>query len=76
MYEWRNYLHWYRIITWGCFEFKFSVYLQELSNIGVNVYYHSVVGDNAERLGQVISNALERSDIIIATGVLVPLKMI
>lgn len=45
---------------------------QELSNIGVNVYYHSVVGDNAERLGQVISNALERSDIIIATGGLGP----
>ncbi|MCR1898090.1 competence/damage-inducible protein A [Irregularibacter muris] len=50
-----------------------SKYLsQELSHLGINVFYHSVVGDNPERLESTIELALQRSDIIIATGGLGP----
>jgi len=45
---------------------------QELSNLGLNVHYHSVVGDNPERLAQVVEQAKTRADIIITTGGLGP----
>ena len=45
---------------------------QMLSELGINVYYHTVVGDNATRLKQAVEIALSRSDIIIATGGLGP----
>lgn len=38
---------------------------KELAQIGVNVFYHTAVGDNPERLKQVIRIAEERSDLII-----------
>ena len=43
-----------------------------LSRIGINVKYHSVVGDNPERLRQCVEVARERADIIITTGGLGP----
>lgn len=46
-----------------------SVYLSEL---GINVYYHTVVGDNPERLTKAVAIARERADIIITTGGLGP----
>lgn len=45
---------------------------QKLAEIGINLYYHSVVGDNPERLGSILKASLERSDIIITTGGLGP----
>jgi len=45
---------------------------QGLNSIGVNVYYHSVVGDNCERLKATLKLALQRSDIVIMTGGLGP----
>lgn len=45
---------------------------ENLSRIGVNVLYHTVVGDNPARLRQCIENAKERADIIITTGGLGP----
>lgn len=45
---------------------------QKLSELGINVYYHTVVGDNAERLKGVLTLARERSDLIITTGGLGP----
>ena len=45
---------------------------QKLSELGVNVFYHTVVGDNAERLKGVLALAHERSDLIITTGGLGP----
>ena len=45
---------------------------QELSNLGLNVHYHSVVGDNPARLAQVVEHAKTRADIIITTGGLGP----
>ncbi len=47
---------------------------QRLAEAGINVYYHSVVGDNRLRLAQVLKLALERSDLIIVTGGLGPTK--
>ncbi len=45
---------------------------QGLSALGLNVYYHTVVGDNPDRLRQAVSIARERADIIITTGGLGP----
>lgn len=45
---------------------------QGLSALGLNVYYHSVVGDNPERVRQVVETAKKRADIIITTGGLGP----
>lgn len=44
----------------------------QLSELGINVYYHTVVGDNKERLKAAVKTALERSDIVIASGGLGP----
>lgn len=46
----------------------------ELAKIGINVFYHSVVGDNQTRLHHVIETARKRSDLIIFTGGLGPTK--
>ena len=43
-----------------------------LSKIGINVKYHTVVGDNPERLRDCVRIAKERADIIITTGGLGP----
>lgn len=47
---------------------------QELAELGIDVYYHTVVGDNPERLKKIIDIALKRSDIIFLTGGLGPTK--
>lgn len=43
-----------------------------LSELGIDVYYQSTVGDNPQRLSQAIRQGLNRSDIIITTGGLGP----
>ena len=43
-----------------------------LSEIGINVKYHTVVGDNPQRLAECIDIARGRADIIISTGGLGP----
>lgn len=45
---------------------------QGLSELGINVFYQTVVGDNPDRLRGVIENAKQRADIIITTGGLGP----
>ncbi|MBR5479267.1 MAG: competence/damage-inducible protein A [Clostridia bacterium] len=45
---------------------------QALSMLGINVYYHTVVGDNPERLRDAVEIAKGRADIIITTGGLGP----
>lgn len=45
---------------------------RELSALGLNVFYHSVVGDNPARLRQVVETARRRADILITTGGLGP----
>ena len=45
---------------------------QGLSELGLNVYWHTVVGDNPQRAREAVSLAKERADIIITTGGLGP----
>lgn len=46
-----------------------SQYLAEqLSLRGINVYFHTVVGDNRNRLRQTLERAAERSDLVFCTG--------
>lgn len=47
---------------------------RRLSEIGINVYHHSVVGDNPGRLKQSLDIAMKRSDIVVMTGGLGPTK--
>ncbi|MBM7659288.1 nicotinamide-nucleotide amidase [Bacillus mesophilus] len=47
---------------------------KQLAEVGVNVYYHTVVGDNPERLKQSIKLAEARADLLIFTGGLGPTK--
>ncbi|HHY74714.1 MAG TPA: competence/damage-inducible protein A [Bacillus bacterium] len=47
---------------------------KELAELGINVFYHSVVGDNEARLKHVIETARNRSDVLIFTGGLGPTK--
>ena len=45
---------------------------QGLSELGLNVYYHTVVGDNPLRARDAVEIAKKRADIIITTGGLGP----
>jgi nicotinamide-nucleotide amidase len=47
---------------------------ERLPDVGIGVYYHSVVGDNSQRLKEVLNLALSRSDIVVMTGGLGPTK--
>lgn len=45
---------------------------QGLSELGINVFYHTVVGDNPDRVRQAVDIAKKRADILITTGGLGP----
>ena len=45
---------------------------KELSAMGINVFYHTVVGDNPARLRKAVDIAKTRADILITTGGLGP----
>ena len=45
---------------------------QGLSELGINVFYHTVVGDNPDRVRQAVDIAKQRADILITTGGLGP----
>ena len=45
---------------------------RELANLGIEVYYQTVVGDNPQRLKDTIFHAFSRADLIITTGGLGP----
>jgi nicotinamide-nucleotide amidase len=45
---------------------------QRLTALGVNLYFKSVVGDNPARMKEVITRAMERSEIVITSGGLGP----
>lgn len=44
----------------------------ELAAAGVNVFFHTTVGDNLQRMTDVIETALGRSDVVVVTGGLGP----
>src|SRR5262249_31961640 len=41
---------------------------QQLSSIGIDLYYKSTVGDNKGRIVETLKMASERSDLVITTG--------
>ena len=45
---------------------------QGLSELGISVFHHTVVGDNPQRLSEAVEIAKKRADIIITTGGLGP----
>lgn len=45
---------------------------QQLTTIGLNLYYTTTVGDNLARVADVLRQALQRSDVVITTGGLGP----
>jgi nicotinamide-nucleotide amidase len=45
---------------------------QRLAEVGVDVFRHSAVGDNLDRMKEAISEALGRADVVIVTGGLGP----
>lgn len=47
---------------------------RRLADLGINVYYQTVVGDNPERLKNAYRIAFDRADIVITTGGLGPTK--
>lgn len=47
---------------------------KELAMLGIDVYHHTAVGDNAARIKNAIQNAQERANMIILTGGLGPTK--
>ena len=52
-----------------------AAYLSErLASLGISVFFETTVGDNEERLEDVIRQGFERSDILILSGGLGPTK--
>ncbi|MEH7440881.1 competence/damage-inducible protein A [Bacillus sp. JJ1122] len=47
---------------------------RQLADLGINVFFHTVVGDNPERLKQAVKVAQERAEFILFTGGLGPTK--
>ncbi|MCG2963827.1 molybdopterin-binding protein, partial [Escherichia coli] len=47
---------------------------KKFAELGINVYYHTVVGDNESRLKEAILTAKKRADLIVFTGGLGPTK--
>ncbi|WP_096435341.1 competence/damage-inducible protein A [Alteribacter populi] len=47
---------------------------EKMTELGINVYYHTVVGDNPNRLAETVECAGKRSDLVILTGGLGPTK--
>lgn len=45
---------------------------EQLSEVGIDVYYQSVVGDNPERLKACLKQSLDRADLLMITGGLGP----
>ncbi|NTU61929.1 MAG: competence/damage-inducible protein A, partial [Chloroflexi bacterium] len=45
---------------------------RRLREIGLNLYYKTIVGDNEQRMEEALRIALNRSDVIITTGGLGP----
>jgi len=60
------------ILLGGIVNTDAQVISQGLSELGINVFYQTVVGDNPERLRHVIETARARAEIIITTGGLGP----
>ena len=49
-----------------------SYLARKLSEIGIDLYYQTTVGDNPQRLSESVNRSLNRSDIVVLTGGLGP----
>ena len=47
---------------------------ERLTDLGICVYHHSVVGDDPHRLGECVEEGISRSDVVIISGGLGPTK--
>lgn len=63
-----------RIIIRGYCKHKCQYISKELANIGIEVYHHSVIGDNENRLLKELERAFNYCDLVITTGGLGPTK--
>lgn len=45
---------------------------RSLAGLGINVFYHTVIGDNPTRLTDALSRALSRAELVVTTGGLGP----
>ena len=45
---------------------------RSLAGLGINVFYHTVIGDNPARLTDALSRALSRAELVVTTGGLGP----
>ena len=41
---------------------------QQLSSLGIDLYYKSTVGDNKGRIVETLQRAVDRSDLVLTTG--------
>ena len=41
---------------------------QRLSDLGINLFFKTIVGDNPGRMKEVIGRALDRADLVITSG--------
>jgi len=71
-YECGDISGWNRAFNGADSKYQCQYISKRLNDIGVNVYYHSVVGDNSVRLKKCLLAALERCDLVIMTGGLGP----
>lgn len=53
---------------------NFQYLSKHLNNMGFDVLYQTTIGDNAQRMKQVVEQAMERADLIIITGGLGPTR--
>ena len=47
---------------------------KKLTEVGVDLYFKTVVGDNPDRMREVLARALSRADVVITSGGLGPTK--
>lgn len=61
-----------RVITGTSSEYQRHLLSEELAALGIDVYYQTVVGDNGGRLETLLTEAEQRSDLIVLCGGLGP----
>ncbi|MDR2530537.1 MAG: competence/damage-inducible protein A [Oscillospiraceae bacterium] len=60
------------LLLGGTVNLDAQIISEKLSELGINVYYHTVVGDNDARVRAAVEIAKSRADIIVTTGGLGP----
>ena len=61
-----------RVITGTSSEYQRHLFIRRVSCAGIDVYYQTVVGDNGGRLETLLTEAEQRSDLIVLCGGLGP----